>query len=127
VSLKRVQRLMAKAEIRSITRKKYRPHSSREKVLERKTLLERDFSTTTINEKWVANTTYIHTLKDGLGYLASVLDLHSKKVVGYLFSRTMTTDLAMKALENSYSVQKPAKDLLLHTDLGSQYTSSELR
>jgi putative transposase len=47
VSLKRVQRLMAKAEIRSITRKKYRSHSSREKVLERKNLLERDFSTTT--------------------------------------------------------------------------------
>jgi transposase InsO family protein len=42
VSLKRVQRLMAKAEIRSITRKKYMPHTSREKVLERENLLERD-------------------------------------------------------------------------------------
>jgi putative transposase len=124
VSLKRVQRLMTKAEIRSITKKKYRPHSSREKVLERKNLLERDFSTTTINEKWVADITYIHTLRDGWCYLASVMDLHSKKIVGYSFSRSMTTDLVMKALGKAYSIQKPAKGLLLHTDLGSQYTSS---
>lgn len=124
MSLKRVQRLMTKAEIRSITKKKYRSHSSREKVLERKNLLERDFSTTTINEKWVADITYIHTLRDGWCYLASVMDLHSKKIVGYSFSRSMTTDLVMKALGNAYSIQKPAKGLLLHTDLGSQYTSS---
>jgi putative transposase len=124
VSLKRVQRLMTKAEIRSITKKKYRPHSSRENVLERKNLLKRDFSTTTINEKWGADITYIYTLRDGWCYLASVMDLHSKKMVGYSFSRTMTTDLVIKVLGNAYSVQKPAKGLLLHTDLGSQYTSS---
>ena len=125
VSLKRVQRLMTKAKIRSITKKKYRPYSSREKVMERKNLLDRDFSTTTINEKWVADITYIHTVRDGWCYLASVMDLHSKKIVGYSFSRSMTTDLVMTALENAYSIQKPAKGLLLHTDLGSQYTSTE--
>ncbi|MDQ0242565.1 transposase InsO family protein [Bacillus fengqiuensis] len=125
LSLKRAQRLMTKAEIRSIIKKKYRPHSSRETVKERDNLLKRDFSTTTINEKWVADITYIHTLRDGWCYLASVMDLHSKKMVGYSFSRSMTTDLVMKALENAYYAQKPAKGLLLHTDLGSQYTSSE--
>jgi transposase InsO family protein len=116
---------MTKAKIRSITKKKYRPYSSREKVMERKNLLDRDFSTTTINEKWVADITYIHTVRDGWCYLASVMDLHSKKIVGYSFSRSMTTDLVMNALENAYSIQKPAKGLLLHTDLGSQYTSTE--
>ena len=93
--------------------------------MERKNLLDRDFSTTTINEKWVADITYIHTVRDGWCYLASVMDLHSKKIVGYSFSRSMTTDLVMNALENAYSIQKPAKGLLLHTDLGSQYTSTE--
>jgi len=51
VSLKRVQRLMKKANIRSITTKKFRPTPSKEKIVEREIILERDFETTTINEK----------------------------------------------------------------------------
>ncbi|MCQ6274874.1 IS3 family transposase [Bacillus sp. V3B] len=85
----------------------------------------RDFSTKTINEKWVADITYIHTLREGWCYLAFVLDLHSKKIVGYSFSRTMTTDLVIKALDNAYQTQQPSKGLTIHTDLGSQYTSEE--
>ncbi len=65
VSIKRVQRLMKKENIRSIIVKKYKPHSSKSTVEERINLLEQDFSTTTINEKWVADITYIHTRKDG--------------------------------------------------------------
>lgn len=124
-SLKRVQRLMKKAGIQSIVTKKYRPYASKQKIEERENLLEQDFSTSSINEKWVADITYINTLKDGWCYLASVLDLHSKKVVGYSFSRTMTTDLVIKALENAYETQAPEEGLILHTDLGSQYTSQE--
>ncbi len=125
LSLKRVQRLMRKAQIRSITRKKYRPYPSKEKVIQLGNLLKRDFSTQTINEKWVTDITYIYTLNDGWCYLASVLDLHSKKVVGHSFSRSMTTELVIKAVKNAYDAQKPAKGLLLHSDLGSQYTSHE--
>ncbi|HBZ09314.1 MAG TPA: IS3 family transposase [Bacillus bacterium] len=123
VSLKRVQRLMKKEGIRSIVIKKYRPTPSKETVIERENILARDFSTTTINEKWVADITYIHTLKDGWCYLASVMDLHSKKIVGYSFSCTMTTDLVIKALDNAYATQLPPEELILHSDLGSQYTS----
>src|SRR5699024_4723899 len=93
VSIKRVQRLMREAGIRSITKKKFRPTPSKEHVVELENIIKRDFSTTTINEKWVADITYIHTFKDGWCYLASVMDLHSKKIVGYSFSRAMTTDL----------------------------------
>lgn len=53
------------------------------------------------------------------------MDLHSKKIVGYSFSRTMTTELVIKALDNADSTQQPAKGVILHTDLGSQYTSEE--
>jgi putative transposase len=125
LSLKRVQRLMKQANIRSITKKKYRPYPSKQKVVQLDNLLKRDFSTTTINEKWVADITYIHTLRDGWCYLASVLDLHSKKIVGYSFSRSMTTQLVLQAFTNAYDAQKPAKGLVLHSDLGSQYTSDQ--
>ncbi|EEM11291.1 hypothetical protein bmyco0003_19860 [Bacillus pseudomycoides] len=96
VSIKRMQRLMRKEDIRSIILKKYKPHSSKSTVEERTNLLEQDFSTTTINEKWVADITYIHTQKDVWCYLASVMDLYSKKIIGYLFSRNMTTNLVVK-------------------------------
>ncbi|MBB2483580.1 IS3 family transposase [Bacillus sp. APMAM] len=127
VSLKRVQRLMKKAEIRSITKKKFRPQSNKGKVIEGTNILNQDFSTTTINQKWVADITYIHTLRDGWCYLASVLDLHTEKIVGYSFGRSMTTELVMKALENAYETQKPDNGLILHTDLGSQYTSDDFK
>ena len=52
VSIKRVQRLMKKANIRSITVKKFRPTPGKEKIVERENILDRDFSTKTINEKW---------------------------------------------------------------------------
>jgi len=127
ISIKRVQRLMKKENIRSIIFKKYKPHSSKSTVEERTNLLEQDFSTTTINEKWVADITYIHTQKDGWCYLASVMDLYSKKIIGYSFSRNMTTNLVVKVLENAYYTQTPSEGLILHTDLGTQYTSQEFQ
>lgn len=123
VSIKRVQRLMREAGIRSIVVKKYRPTPSKEQVVERKNILKRDFSTTTINEKWVGDITYIHTIKDGWCYLATVMDLHTKKIVGYSFSRSLTADLVIRALENAYYTQRPGKGLIFHSDLGTQYTS----
>jgi putative transposase len=125
ISLKRVQRLMNKACIRSITKKKYKPQTDKQPVEDRQNLLEQDFKTTELNQKWVADITYIYTLKDGWCYLATVMDLHSRKIIGYCFSRQMTTDTVLTALENAYSEQKPISDLILHTDLGSQYTSME--
>ncbi|AYE53405.1 IS3 family transposase (plasmid) [Priestia megaterium NCT-2] len=119
LSLKRVQRLMKKAGIRSVTKKKYRPYPLKEKVIQMNNLLKRDFSTQTINEKWVADITYIPTVRDSWCYLASVLDLHSKKIVSYSFSRSMTFELVIEALQNAYTAQKPGKGLILHTDLGS--------
>lgn len=87
ISLKRVQRIMKKLNIKSIIIKKFRPHSSKSKIEAKENVLKRDFSTTTINEKWVTDITYIYTLKDGWCYLASVLDLHTKKIIGYAFQR----------------------------------------
>ena len=90
-------------------------------------VLKRDFSTTTINEKWVGDITYIHTLKDRWTYLTSVIDLHSKKIIGYAYGKLMTTDLVLTALKNAYSSQNPPDGVIFHSDLGSQYTSIEIK
>lgn len=78
-SLKRVQRLVKEAGLQSVITKKYRPTITSGSVEERENVLEQDFTTTTINEKWVADITYLHTLRDGWCYLASIMDLHTKK------------------------------------------------
>lgn len=122
-SIKRVQRLIKEAGIQSTITKKYRPTSTDGPVEERENVLEHDFTTTTINEKWVADITYIHTLRDGWCYLASIMDLHTRKIVGYKLARTMTTDIVLDALKNAVNAQKPGPGLIMHTDLGTQYTS----
>ena len=86
VSLKRVQRLMKSAGLVSIIQKKYPPYKhSKELVLERENILEQDFSTTSINQKWVSDITYIHVQEEGWCYLASVMDLYSKKLLVITF------------------------------------------
>ena len=129
VSLKRVQRRMKDLDLCAITVKKYKPHSNKKVVEGLENVLKRDFTTTSINEKWVGDITYIHAIKDGWCYLASVLDLHSKKIIGYAFGKRMTNDLVVKALKNAHYNQSPDKNkqLIFHTDLGSQYTSNDLK
>ena len=129
ISLKKVQRLMRTLSIRSIIIKKYRPASSKKPKTGLENVLKRDFTTTSINEKWVGDITYIHTQADGWCYLASVLDLHSKKIVGYSFGKNMTNALVETALKNACYLQEISKNsnIIFHSDLGSQYTSYDLK
>lgn len=127
VSLKRVQRLMKKLGIKSIVIRKFRPHTSKNKVAERENILNRDFSAAALNQKWVTDITYIYTIRNGWCYLASVMDLCSKKIIGYTFSQTMDTDMAIKALDNALKAQKPTHPVILHSDLGSQYTGAKFK
>ncbi|MCM8711071.1 DDE-type integrase/transposase/recombinase, partial [Clostridium sp. SYSU_GA19001] len=109
---------MKKLNIKSIFIKKFKPLSSKSRLEKRGNVFKKDFSTTKINEKWVTDITYIYTIKDGWCYLASVLHLHTKKIIGYAFSKTMDTELAIKAVENAYITQKPKNTVILHSDLG---------
>jgi len=111
--------------IRSNKVKKFRPTTSKGKVVELDNILVRDFSVQTINEKLNGNITYIHTFRDRWCYLASVMDLHSIKIVGYSFGRKMTIELVIIALENAYYTQRPDAGLAFHSDHSVQYTNDE--
>lgn len=123
ISLKRVQRYMIDMGLRSIVIKKFRYHSEGITTDQKKNILNRDFNTTGINQKWCTDITYIHTVQDGWTYLASVMDLHSKKIIGYAYDTSMTAELAMQAVKNACLNVKVTEGILLHSDLGTQYTS----
>lgn len=114
---------MAKLELRSIVVKKYKHHSSKSLVVEKENILNREFEATTINQKWVTDITYIHVVKEGWTYLASVMDLCSKKIIGYAYGTDMTANLAEEAVRNAALNVEDTKGIILHSDLGSQYTS----
>lgn len=84
-------------------------------------LVQREFTATGINQLWVADMTYIPTWA-GFVYLAVVLDVYSRKVVGWAFGKQQTADLVIQALNMALITRKP-QDVIHHSDQGSQYTS----
>ncbi|WP_459847854.1 IS3 family transposase [Fusibacter bizertensis] len=124
-SIKRIKRLMKQLGIFPITIKKFKPYKSQSTTEDLPNLLKRDFNATKPNEKWVADITYIHTLKDGWCYLASILDLYTHKVVGYSFGQKMDKNLVINALDKAMLRQRKPENVILHTDRGSQYLSTE--
>jgi putative transposase len=88
--------------------------------------LARDFTATRPNERWVTDITYIWT-DEGWAYVASILDLFSRAVVGWAIDTTVTTKLPLTALQNAVQRRRPGAGLLHHSDRGCQYTSAEYR
>jgi putative transposase len=89
-------------------------------------LLNREFEAHAPNEKWVADITYIPT-REGWLYLAAVLDLYSRKIVGWSTSHQVTADLAEAALRMALYERQPDPGLLHHSDRGCQYASDQIR
>lgn len=88
--------------------------------------LNQQFQTAFPNQVWVTDITYIACRQHRL-YLASVMDLCTREIVGWRLGRRMQTDLVLGALEDAYKAKKPAAGLLHHSDRGSQYASKEYR
>ena len=88
--------------------------------------LDRQFSVVQINQVYVGDITYIHTLEGWL-YLAVVIDLFSRQVVGWSMTAHMKTQLVNDAFQMAIWKRKPDKGLLWHTDRGSQYASESHR
>jgi putative transposase len=86
--------------------------------------LERQFEVSRPNKVWVTDITYIRTYEGWL-YLAVVIDLYSRQVVGWSMNQRMATGLVLDALLMAVWRRKPAQQVLVHSDQGSQYTSGE--
>ena len=121
----RVARLMRKEGICPQKRHKCHPVTTQRQpdVIPAPNRLNQDFSATTANTKWVSDFTYIDTAEGWL-YLAIILDLFSRKVVGWAMSEQMNTALVETALHMALQTRQPEATLLHHSDQGSQYTSA---
>jgi len=121
----RVARLMRREGISPQKRHKWHPVTTQRQrgVIPAPNHLNQDFSATVINEKWVSDFTYIDTAQGWL-YLAIVLDLFSRKVVGWAMAEQMDTALVEAAWRMAVQGRRPSSSLLHHSDQGSQYTST---
>lgn len=87
-------------------------------------LLDRNFDVDEPNKVWTGDITYIWT-REGWLYLAMILDLYSRLVVGFSIADNMRTSLPLEALDMAINLRKPEKGLVHHSDQGSQYASKE--
>lgn len=123
----RVARLMRLAGIKSKVVKKFRPKATVIKAFEAvSNVLDRRFTWEKPDMAWATDITYIPT-KSGWVYLCVFLDLCSRAIVGWSVSKRMKTELVLEALENAYAKRKPGKNLIIHSDQGSQYGSKDFR
>ena len=123
----RVARIMREAGIRSRRRNKFKATTnSRHNLPVAANLLDQDFTAETPDSVWVGDITYVPT-QEGWLYLAVLIDLYNRKVVGWSSSSRMTRQLAIDALQMALDRQSPKKGLVHHTDRGSQYASGDYR
>ena len=122
-SRKRIARLMRQAKLRGVSRRRGYCVTTERDARQRPApdLVNRTFAATDINQLWVADMTYIPTWT-GFLYLAMVIDVYSRKVVGWAFGEKMTADLVILALNMAIMTRKP-ESVIHHSDQGSQYTS----
>jgi transposase InsO family protein len=127
VSRRRIGRLMKTAGLACKTKRKFiaTTHSNH-KLPIAPNLLDRQFTVRQANQTYVGDITYIHT-REGWLYLAVVIDLYSRQVVGWSMAEHMRAKLVNDALLMAIWKRKPSKGLIWHSDRGSQYASDSHR
>ncbi len=121
-SRKRVERLMREAGLRGCMRGRRRGTTRRGKRSAAQDLLKRDFVATEVDKVWVADITYVAT-REGFLYLAFILDVYSRRIVGWAMEKHLRTELVVDALRMAVWRRKPAPGLVHHSDRGVQYTA----
>lgn len=125
LSHKRVWRLMKAADLRGRHPKAWkRTTIGGDKPVPAPDLIGRAFFADQPNEKWCGDITYVKTW-DGWAYVATVIDLHSRKLVGWAIADHMRTELVTAALDMAIARRNPPAGLIFHSDRGAQYTSSD--
>ena len=123
IGKKRVERLMQEMNIQAVAKRKYKAttDSAHAKPVA-ENHLNRNFTPDKPNTSWVADITYIWTAEGWL-YLATIMDLFSRKIIGWSLRERLTKELVISALDMVVKQRKLSSDLLLHSDRGSQYAS----
>lgn len=124
--LHRIERLMRQQGLRARPRRRGLPKDHGERSVIAGNVLDRQFTADRPNQKWVADFTYIWTAEGWL-YVAAVIDLFSRRVVGWSMSDTMTAQLVTDALIMAIWRRGKPDALLHHSDQGSQYTSEQFQ
>ena len=124
----RIERLMRRHGIRAIMARprRVRTTDSRHDFPIAPNLLERNFTAAAPNRIWLADITYVET-DQGWLYLAMLMDLYSRKIVGWAMADHLRAELPLTALRMALSVQRPGAGLIHHSDRGVQYASAEYR
>ncbi|MHB8093732.1 MAG: IS3 family transposase [Candidatus Aminicenantales bacterium] len=122
----RVARLMREAGIRSQTKKAFKVTTRSGGLTEAEDLVQRQFRAERPGQVWVSDITYIRTKESWL-YLAVVLDLHNRGVVGWALERRIGQELVLTALNQALVRHPPEKDLVFHADRGGQYRGQHMK
>jgi len=124
INHKAVLRLMNQLGIRSVARKRkvFKKMSQLETYHSYPNLLNRDFTATRANQKWVTDVTYILT-QEGWAYLSTIKDLYDNFIVAHQFGRENSVALVQQTLRKAKQKEKVTDGLILHSDQGQQYTS----
>lgn len=125
VCSKTVGRLMKEMELTPITTKKYKATTNSKHAMPiHENVLNQKFKVLAPNRVWVTDITYIPS-GEGWVYLASVMDLFSRKIVGWSMGSRMTRELVLDALDQAYQRRNPEPGLIHHSDRGAQYACEE--
>jgi putative transposase len=122
----RVARLMRQAGLRAKQKRKFKVTTtdSAHNYPVAPNRLDQDFQASQPNKKWVADITYVATAEGWL-YLAAVMDLYSRRIVGWAMGDTLARSLPLAALQMALETRQPPPGLLHHSDRGSQYASQD--
>ena len=127
VGRKRVERLMRELGLCARPRRRFRKTTDSQHANPiAPNLLERNFEASAPNQVWVTDVTYVWTYEGWL-YLAVIVDLYARRVVGWAASDANDTTLALSALSMAVEHRKPPRGLIHHSDRGSPYASAEYR
>jgi transposase InsO family protein len=127
ISKRRVERSMREQNLAARSARRFRVTTrANPKHAVTENLLAREFVATRPDERWVTDITYIWT-NEGWCYLAAIIDLFSRGVVGWALDTTLSTDLPLAALDMALRRRSPQPGLLHHSDRGCQYTSGAYR
>jgi len=127
VNKKRVARLMRENNIKAKTKRRFKATTvQNSKAAASENLLNQNFTASSENKIWTGDITYLWT-KEGWLYLAVVMDIYSRKIVGWSIDSSLSTELVIRALMMAVVHRNPQRGIIFHSDRGSQYTSSPFR